>query len=81
MKLTFDELLDAKDNARQRREAKQVTKIERLEAKAGALVGELNGGVLYINLRDRRGNLTGKIKKSTSRFELTQYLIRNGYVG
>ena len=37
-------------------------------------------GTFYINLTDRRGVPTGKIKKSTSQFELVQYLIRNKYV-
>lgn len=80
MKMTFDEWLDARDNARQKREAKALDKQERLENKAEALVGELADGTFYINLTDRRGIPTGKIKKSTSQFELVQYLIRNGYV-
>lgn len=59
-------------------------KLDRDEAKVrkAGLIGELcreGKTVYYINLRDCKGNINGKTKEGDE-FDLTKYLIRNGYV-
>jgi len=75
--------LEASQNRRMANEDRYLRNLERKEAKASHLIGELirNGKlVYYINLRTQVGLLTGKTKESTSKQSLYDYLIRNGYV-
>lgn len=69
-------------NRRMREEAAALRRLDRQMDAAEALIGELHtvdGKVHYINLRDRKGNPTGKIMKGR-RLDLIDYLIRNRYV-
>jgi hypothetical protein len=73
----------ANHNRRMANEARYLSRIEKLEAQAEAMVGELirdGRTVYYINLLDRAGNFTGKVKESASHTALTDYLIRNKYL-
>lgn len=47
---------------------------------ADALIGELNGGIFYINVRSKAGRLTGAVRRFTTRSEAAHFLIRNRYV-
>lgn len=47
---------------------------------ADALIGELNSGAFYINIRSKSGRLTGAIRKFKCRSDAANYLIRNRYV-
>ena len=73
----------ANHNRRMANEARYLSRIEKLEAQADAMVGELirdGRTVYYINLLDRAGNFTGKVKENASHTALTDYLIRNKYL-
>jgi len=66
------------------RDIEKHDKISKLEDKiiASCIIGTLmrEGKIVhYINLTDRKGRYTGKIKTG-SEGELMSYLIRNGYV-
>lgn len=47
---------------------------------ADTLVGELSGGVFYVNVRTKSGRLTGVIRRFDSRSEAVDFLMRNRYV-
>jgi hypothetical protein len=49
-------------------------------ADADALIGELNGGTFYINVRSKGGRLTGAIRRFATRSDAQSFLIRNRYV-
>lgn len=75
--------LDGRELRRLRAEDARLGRMERMERLAEPLIGELcraGGTVYYVNLRDRQGRMTGKIKESTSHSELVDYLVRNHYV-
>jgi hypothetical protein len=80
--------IEEKDEARwmrgMNRDIEKHDKISKLEDKiiASCIIGTLmrEGKIVhYINLTDRKGRYTGKIKTG-SEHELMSYLIRNGYV-
>lgn len=80
---SIDELMDGRQLRRMKAEDRFLTRLEKQEAAAEALVGELcreGTTVYYINLKTRDGNFTGKTRESASSYELTDYLIRNHYV-
>lgn len=83
---TIEQQLDAREARRLAAEHRYLTrleKLEKLEGAAEALVGRLcreGRTVFYINLTDRNGRPTGRIKESDSVYELIAYLIRNKYV-
>jgi hypothetical protein len=73
----------ANHNRRMANEARYLSRLERLEARADAMIGELTRDgrtVYYINLLNRAGNFTGKVKESASHTALADYLIRNKYL-
>jgi len=77
MSFNIDNLLDGRDKARGRAEERMVTRLDRLEAKAEKLIGELcreGKPVFYVTTR------TGKTREATARYELVDFLIRNQYV-
>jgi hypothetical protein len=77
-----DASLDRRVNAMLRRDAKAFDRQAALEEAADRLIGELcreGKNIFYVNLRDRHGHPTGKIKEDT-RLNLVAYLIRNRYV-
>lgn len=78
----FERELSAKSNRRVACEDRAIRRIERREESAERLIGELcrdGRTVFYINLRDRNGRATGKIREG-SRHDLISYLLRNRYV-
>jgi hypothetical protein len=76
MRLSFEELLERKHEARLRREDKFLARTEKIEARAERLIGEL--------VRDGREVLyvwpAGGTYREGSRPELISFLIRNHYV-
>jgi hypothetical protein len=81
--MNIEAQITGNQNRRLATEARYLDRREKLEAKAESLIGELvrdGRDVYYINLLDGKGNLTGKVKESSSFFDLVDYLIRNGYV-
>jgi len=76
MKMTFEELIEAKHIAHFRREDKMLGKIEKLENKAEQMVGELmrEGQTVYYIWP-----AGGKYREG-SRTDLISFLIRNKYV-
>lgn len=77
MKLTFDELLDAKHNARLRREDKQLARLERIDQQVAPLIGELCREWHTVYYVFPAG---GRYFESTSWVECSNYLVRNKYV-
>lgn len=78
----YDRFLDAKHRRRLASEARLETRLERREAEAATLIGELQRGpktVYYINILGKNGRPTGRIKEGTYA-ELVNYLLRNKYV-
>ena len=81
--MNIETQLNGNYNRRMANEAKFLNRVEKLEMKAAEKIGEIvrdGCEIYYINLLDRNGNFTGKIKESHSHTELTDYLIRNKYV-
>lgn len=76
----FERNLAAKDSRRMHAEDRYLGRLEVREYTAKALVGELNSGKCYINVRDRKGHLTGKTVEFAQEFEAISYLLRNKYV-
>lgn len=79
----FERELESRNNRRLAREDRFLTRAERRDAAAEALVGELcrdGCAVFYLNLIDRKGRFTGKTREAVSQFELVQYALRNNYV-
>lgn len=75
--------LETRQLRRMRAEPKQIAKLDRQMDAAEALIGELQGETgrrYYINLLNRAGQFTGKIKESRHKDELISFLIRNRYV-
>jgi len=70
---------DIRHNRRMREEVVAVRKMDKQLDAADALIGILNSGTQYINIRSARGIPTGAIKAGT-RHDLIAYLIRNKYV-
>lgn len=85
-RMSDDERMEARDRARGRADDKFLSRDEVLRRKAEPLVGELcREGVtlFYVNIRDRAGRLTGKIKEFTGALaeqNAISYLVRNHYV-
>jgi len=78
----IEKMLNAKMNRRIAAEDRYMDRIEKKEAAAETLIGEINKNgktVSYINQIDRSGRFTGKTIEG-SRMELVQYCIRNNYV-
>jgi hypothetical protein len=75
-------MLNAKANRRVAAEDRYLIRLERKEAAAETLIGEVcrNGKMVnYINQIDRNGRMTGKTIEG-SKLELVRYCIRNHYV-
>jgi hypothetical protein len=78
----LEALLNAKSNRRVAAEDRYMDRIEKKEAAAENLIGEINRDgkmVSYINQIDRKGRMTGKTIEG-SKLELVRYCIRNHYV-
>jgi hypothetical protein len=78
----FDRYFEARHSRRLASEDRYLTRVEKREAEADALIGELERGgrtVYYINQIDRRGRFTGKIIEGPY-YKLVEYLIRNRYI-
>ena len=78
----LEALLNAKYNRRVAAEDRYMDRIEKKEAAAENLIGEINRDgkmVSYINQIDRNGRFTGKIIEG-SRANLVSYCIKNKYV-
>lgn len=65
--------MEANHNRRMANEARYIERLERREARAEQMIGELNSGKLYIY------PVGGKYREGT-RNELIAFLLRNGYV-
>jgi hypothetical protein len=81
--MNIEAQLEGNQSRRMASQNRFLSRIERLEAKAEVLIGELirdGQTVYYLNLLNKSGNLTGKVKESTSFTALADYAIRNGYV-
>ena len=75
--------LMANESRRNASEDRYLERLERRMKAAEALIGELvrdGKTVYYINLMNKAGDYTGKTKESSDSYELTTYLLRNGYV-
>lgn len=68
----MDRHLDARQSRRIASENRFLTRIERREAAAGAMIGELNSGKLYV------WPIGGKYREG-SRDDLIAFLLRNNY--
>lgn len=78
----MEKMLNAKMNRRIASEDWYTNWIEKKEAAAEMLIGEINRNgktVSYINQIDRNGRFTGKTIEA-SKMELVRYCIRNNYV-
>jgi len=78
----IDRYFEARHSRRLASEDRYLTRVEKREAEADALIGELERGgrtVFYINQVDRRGRFTGKIIEGAY-YKLVEYLIRNDYI-
>ena len=78
----MEKMLTGKMNRRIAAEDRYMDRIEKKEAAAETLIGEINKNgktVSYINQIDRSGRFTGKTIEG-SKMELVQYCIRNNYV-
>lgn len=78
----MEKMLAGKMSRRIAAEDRYINRIEKKEAAAETLIGEINKNgktVSYINQIDRSGRFTGKTIEG-SRMELVQYCIRNNYV-
>jgi hypothetical protein len=78
----LEALLNAKSNRRVAAEDRYMDRIEKKEAAAENLIGEINRygkTVSYINQIDRNGRFTGKAIEG-SRANLVSYCIKNKYV-
>ena len=78
----MEKMLTGKMNRRIAAEDRYMDRIEKKEAEAETLIGEINKNgktVSYINQIDRSGRFTGKTIEG-SKMELVQYCIRNHYV-
>jgi hypothetical protein len=81
-KVTDEQRMEGWQSRRLKAEDRFLGRLEKLEAAAEALVGELcreGVTVFYVNLKDRKGRFTGKTREG-SLGDLIRYLIRNGYV-
>lgn len=79
----YDRHLVARNNRRLAAEDRYLGRMEKKEAAAEKLIGELvRGGetVFYVNCLDRRGRPTGKTRESASQYELVSFCVRNHYV-
>lgn len=88
-KYDFEKNLEAKQARRMHAEDRFLTRLEKREAAAEALVGELckeGKTVYYINVLNKKGKYTGKIVEFADPFapsafaEAIAYLLRNNYV-
>lgn len=78
----MEKMLTGKMNRRIAVEDRYMDRIEKKEAAAETLIGEINKNgktVSYINQIDRSGRFTGKTIEG-SKMELVRYCIRNNYV-
>jgi hypothetical protein len=78
----MEKMLTGKMNRRISAEDRYMDRIEKKEAAAETLIGEINKNgktVSYINQIDRSGRFTGKTIEG-SKMELVRYCIRNNYV-
>jgi hypothetical protein len=78
-----DNELDARQTRRFAAEDRFLGRMERAEEKAAKLIGELcreGRAVYYVNVTDRFGQPTGKVKESTNFYVLVEYLRRNKYI-
>lgn len=72
--------MDARDARRGKAQDRFLTRLEKRETEAEALVGHLNSGKFYINVRNARGQMTGATREFTSEYEAIAFLLRNNYV-
>lgn len=72
-KYDFEKNLEAKQARRMKAEDRFLARIEKREAAAEAMIGELNSGKLYVY------PVGGKYREGT-RPELIDFLMRNNYV-
>ena len=78
----MEKMLTSKMNRRIAAEDRYMDRIEKKEAAAETLIGEINKNgktVSYINQIDRSGRFTGKTIEG-SRINLVSYCIKNKYV-
>lgn len=71
--------LDRKEARRIAADERALVRLDKQLAEADALIGILNSGTHYINIKTKQGVPTGRIKTG-SRHDLISYLIRNRYV-
>ena len=71
--MTLDQQLEATQNRRMASQNRALATLEKREAAAEKMVGELNGGKFYIY------PVGGKYQESTSIDKLINFLIRNNY--
>jgi hypothetical protein len=74
-RMTFDQRIDARDAARQRRESKAHDRLVAREEKADAMVGELVRDGRTVHYFYPAG---GKYREG-NRLDLVQFLVRNNY--
>jgi hypothetical protein len=83
---TDDRILAARQARRRAAEDRFLSRQERRSREAEALVGEIcrdGQPVFYVNRRDRKGNLTGKVAEFPGRLGFGAaigFLIQNNYV-
>ena len=78
----MEKMLTGKMNRRIASEDRYMDRIEKKEAAAETLIGEINRNgktISYINQIDRSGRFTGKTIEG-SKMELVRYCIRNNYI-
>ncbi len=80
MSYDFDRNFEAKQARRMHSQDRFLSRLEKREAAAEQMVGELNGGKFYINVRNKAGVLTGKTVEFSCYGAAVAYLIRNNYV-
>lgn len=78
-----ERFLDMREKRRFAADDRAIDRLERLEAEAEKLVGELvrdGKTVYYINVLKKDGTPTGRTKEFANNVGAIQYLIRNRYV-
>jgi hypothetical protein len=71
--MNIEQQLEATQNRRMAAQDRALARLEKREAAAEKMIGELSSGKFYVY------PLGGKYRESTSQYELIGFLIRNNY--
>ena len=68
------------ENRREAVDERAYNRLGRQLAAADVLIGQFVGGAYYINVLNRRGHMTGAVRRFAHKTDAQHYLIRNRYV-